>query len=68
MASLLHPLCIPANSLAASYSGRKGTSIASHSSEKGPAPPLSLSHHCEPASTTIKPTSLSPSTNNHHEI
>ncbi|KAG5610979.1 hypothetical protein H5410_022260 [Solanum commersonii] len=68
MASPLHPLGVPANSLAASYSGGKRTSIASHSSEKGSAPPLSLSHHCEPASTTMKPTPLSPSTDNRHEI
>ncbi|KAH0698799.1 hypothetical protein KY284_013014 [Solanum tuberosum] len=68
MASLLHPLGVLANSLAASYSSGKGTSIASHSSEKGPAPPLSLSHHYEPASITIKPTPLSPSTDNRYEI
>uniref|UniRef100_M1CKZ7 Uncharacterized protein n=1 Tax=Solanum tuberosum TaxID=4113 RepID=M1CKZ7_SOLTU len=34
MASPLHPLVVPSNSLVASYSGGKGTSIFSHSSEK----------------------------------
>ncbi|KAG5570131.1 hypothetical protein H5410_059897 [Solanum commersonii] len=67
MASPLHPLGILANSLVASYSGGKGTNIASHSSEKEQAPPLSLSHHYEPASTTMKPTPLAPSTDNRHE-